>query len=53
MTPHPYPCEASHTHWCTCVTPPMFSCEDCRRFIVPEKLPGAGYVCDECYGGRT
>lgn len=33
---------------CTCVEPLMFSCETCQELKVPKKLPGLGYICDEC-----
>jgi hypothetical protein len=37
---------------CTCVDPPMYSCEDCEEFIVPRKLKGIGYLCDDCHDKR-
>ena len=27
----------------------MYECECCERRIVPEKLKGIGYLCDDCY----
>lgn len=48
MSPHPYPCEASDEHWCTCGPVPMWSCDECHEFKVPAKKKGIGYVCDDC-----
>lgn len=26
----------------------MYDCECCKRLNVPKKLPGIGYVCNDC-----
>lgn len=33
---------------CTCGPEPLFVCECCEQLKVKAKLPGIGYVCDDC-----